>query len=379
MNKKILYICPNGYLGGAEKFVYTAIKAHLELGNQVEVLFFNDGELVKKFQEESLPYKVLSSKFKLSQIGALIKALKEIRTYISNKGFDLIHATMPYAHIVTSLALLGCNVKRVWFQHGPVGGVLDKLANLFSVDKILFNSSYLQMIHNQMLFAFRFKDRQRIIKLGIEKNATSDKRIKDIRESYLSDSHQQLWILPGRITNWKGQHLLIKAIAQLVKAGKFKKEAKVLIIGEAKRDSDKIYEQELRELIKDSELEGVIELIGHQPDIYNFFGASDVTFHCSTVPEPFGLVAAEAMLSKSFVIGSSAGGISDILKNKETGLSYDSLGDKAVENLVEVISYYLKDDFDSNSCKENAYNLIAKDYSVEQMIADLNDSYETLF
>jgi glycosyltransferase involved in cell wall biosynthesis len=389
VNKKILYICPNGYLGGAEKFVYTAVKGHLRRGDKVEILFFKEGQLVDRCREESIPYSVLKTQFKLTNIILLFKAVRELRKYIVENDFEIVHATMPYAHIVSSLALVGTSIKRVWFQHGPVGGSLDKVANLFSVDLIFFNSTFLRDQHNQMLFSFRFLRRQTIINLGIDKGETSQNRVNEIREKYLgpllkplkdqSDKQPQLWILPGRITRWKGQHLLIEAVSKLVQKSVFNNFAKILIIGEAKQDIDKIYEKELKEKISLNKLETIIELVGHKPDIHNFFEASDVTFHCSTVPEPFGLVAGEAMLGHSLVMGSSSGGITDILKDKVTGLTYDSVGENAEADLASLIEQYMQGHINESSLKEEAYQLIQKNYSVEQMIDNLNKSYEKLF
>lgn len=378
MNKKILYISPNGYLGGAEKFVYMAVKAHVQRGEKAEVLFFNDGQLVDLCRKESIPHSVLKTKFKLSQLGDLFKAIRELRNFILNKNFDIVHSTMPYAHIVTSLALIGTKIKRVWFQHGPVGGTLDKVANLFGVDLIFFNSNFLRDQHNQMLFSFRHRDRQRIINLGIEKVEVSSSRVDEIRNTFLGP-FKELWILPGRITRWKGQHLLIEAIRELIKKDRFKDFAKILIIGEAKRDVDLAYERELKEVVRQNDMEKIFEFVGHRPDIQNFFAASDLTFHCSTLPEPFGLVAAEAMLSGSFVIGSSSGGISDILKDGKTGLSYNSLAPKAKEELEIAIERYREGRIDSNACKKEACALIENEYSVAQMIESLNVSYESLF
>ena len=147
MNKKtVLYVSPNGYLGGAEKVVLTLTQAHLERDNYFPViLFFSHGEAVLAAQKMGIKTIVLTNSFRLSRPYLLFLALKEIRETISALKPHIIHNTMAYSHLVVSAACLGKNIKTVWFQHGPVGKTLDRLASLFPVDCLFFNSNFLKI------------------------------------------------------------------------------------------------------------------------------------------------------------------------------------------------------------------------------------------
>jgi glycosyltransferase involved in cell wall biosynthesis len=369
---KILYVSPNGYLGGAETFVLNSLIGHKNRGHQASVLFFNEGEFSKACQEKGIDTYVIKNKFSLKNIFKLIKACFEVRSFIKANNFEIVHTTMPYSHIVISLALQFTKVKKVWFQHGPVGGTLDLIASFFSCDQIYFNSKYLKTEHNKMPLAGK-SNNQYIINLGIPETTVTSERITTIRETYLSSEEQELWILPGRITSWKGQHLIIEALKEFEEEQL--KKINLLIIGEPKRDSDRDYLSHLEALVEKNKLNEYVKFIGHQKDIMSFFAATDLVVHCSTTPEPFGLVVAEAMMQKKLVIGSSIGGISDILIHQETGLSYDTTSPKAPALLHEILSEYLDKKYDIERIRNNAQKLIKSKYSLDHMMNQLEKLY----
>ena len=104
MSKKVLYVSPNGYLGGAERFVLNACIGHLKYGkDQPYILFFNDGELVNIVKEQGIPYYILKNKFKFSSPIKLWRAIKETKGFLEANDFDVINLTMPYSQLFMNL------------------------------------------------------------------------------------------------------------------------------------------------------------------------------------------------------------------------------------------------------------------------------------
>ena len=64
MNKKlkILYVSPNGYLGGAERFVLTSASAHNKEKCEASILFYSNGEAVAEAKSAGIPVKILTTK-----------------------------------------------------------------------------------------------------------------------------------------------------------------------------------------------------------------------------------------------------------------------------------------------------------------------------
>jgi glycosyltransferase involved in cell wall biosynthesis len=118
----------------------------------------------------------------------------------------------------------------------------------------------------------------------------------------------------GRITRWKGQDVLIKALAELP-------GVHGLIVGEALFTAeDRIFREEIRKLAADLGVADRVHFVGFCRDIVPLLFRVDLVVHCSTSPEPFGRVIVEAMLAGRPVVAAKAGGAPEIVKDHETGL-----------------------------------------------------------
>ena len=137
----------------------------------------------------------------------------------------------------------------------------------------------------------------------------------------------------GRITRWKGQDVLLRALAKLP-------GVHGLIVGEALfTGDDRAFAGELRNLATELGIADRIHFTGFRRDIVPLLLSVDVVVHCSTSPEPFGRVIVEAMLSGRPLVATKAGGALEIVKHSETGLlvepgNPDALA-RAINTLVE--------------------------------------------
>ena len=90
MNNTIVYICPNGYLGGAERFVLEAAYGHLRFGKYKPVIiFFSDGKAVDLARERKIDFFIIKQKFRLSNPVSLFKALVEIRKLFKKNNWTI--------------------------------------------------------------------------------------------------------------------------------------------------------------------------------------------------------------------------------------------------------------------------------------------------
>lgn len=369
--KKILYVSPNGYLGGAERFVLTAVKAHAQAGNlDAAILFFSDGQACQEAKRAGLNCFTLTTAFRFRSPWKLFRALREIRAIVKKYEPDILHLTMPYSFIALSLATIGLDVKKVWFQHGPVGGLLDKIGNLFPADMILYNSLYLRDTHHQAWPPVRNKVQESIINIGIESFPVEHRTL---------GSSPIILGTAGRICSWKGFHNILRSLGELKKHDELK-PFKLRIAGDAKTPQDQSYVKELTDLVAVLGLSDAVEFLGHTGKMGEFYQSLDIFIHSSIIPEPFGLVAAEAMANGCLVIASDTGGVSDFVKNEVTGLSYSSTGPNAVIELKEQLSVFLSPKLSLNMQK---YQLIAEygkryvqdRYSISQMVEQLESQY----
>lgn len=307
--KLVLYVSANGYLGGAERVVLNLAQGHLAGARYHPVIvFFGAGEAFDEARSLGVECVLLQNKFRLSEPRSLFTALREFRKIIRSYDVDLIHSTMPYAHIVSSLAGLGLPVKKVWFQHGPVGGPLDKIATLFKVDWMFFNSQYLLQKHVAAFPQSKLSFGNRVIPLGISggtpRKILSEKLVR--------------FGTAGRITRGKAFHQILESFEALGVP------YQLTIAGAPKGPDDRLYLKELEDFVSSKNAQDRVSFLGHQEDMSSFYQSIDVFIHASVTPEPFGLVIAEAMAHGCLVIGKAEGGARDFLLPGSTALTYAS-------------------------------------------------------
>ena len=159
--------------------------------------------------------------------------------------------------------------------------------------------------------------RNNLIKIGIDETKIStihnpapdwkDKRVKKVEEK-----GKIIIFAPGRLEDYKGFHILIRAIAEVVQA---KKDVKLIIAGNG------TYENELKKLTRELNLDNNVEFAGTVPfdKIKELYFKSDIVVFPSIWPESFGRVSIEAMAAGKPVIASNIGGIPEVV-TKDVGI-----------------------------------------------------------
>lgn len=364
--KKILYVSPNGYLGGAEKFLVMAVKQHRSIcGEEVGSLFFNPGVAPELLKAENFSVRVLQNKFKLRQSIQFLRALWEIRSYIRQNKYNVIHSTMAYGHLVMAMATLGLGVKRIWFQHGPVSGMLDKLASLLPVDVILFNSRYLMAEHLRANFNF-FKSQKLILRLGVD---------QDLVRS-LNKSSKINVLMVGRISRSKGFHVVLEALNSWTNSGEeWLNHFHFTLLGSANTESDQQYQKELEEL--GQSIGSNVTLAPFTPDVNSFYAQSEILIQPSLIGEGFGLVLAEAMAAGLLVLGPSYGGGTEILANGDTGFTFDFRDPGAMSEVKETLQKFLAAPESFEGIRSNGQRLVVEEYSTTAMMEQLKEINST--
>jgi glycosyltransferase involved in cell wall biosynthesis len=119
-------------------------------------------------------------------------------------------------------------------------------------------------------------------------------------------------MLPGRLTRWKGQLVLIEALARLERD-----DISCLLVGS---DQGRIrYRAELERKIRNRGLAGRVRIIDDLPDMPAAYMLADIVVSASTNPEAFGRVAVEGQAMGRLVIATEHGGSRETVLPGETG------------------------------------------------------------
>jgi glycosyltransferase involved in cell wall biosynthesis len=116
-----------------------------------------------------------------------------------------------------------------------------------------------------------------------------------------------LLLLPARLTRWKGQAVLVEAMAQVPPP------AVAVLAGEG------ALRGELEAMVAARGLSGRVLLPGHVEDMPAAYAAADVVLHASTEPEAFGRTLVEAGAMERVVIASDLGAPRETVRPGETG------------------------------------------------------------
>jgi glycosyltransferase involved in cell wall biosynthesis len=121
----------------------------------------------------------------------------------------------------------------------------------------------------------------------------------------------------GRISSWKGQDVLIRAMA-LLDAGDGDGEAIALVAGDP-WPGEEARLRDLRALAGELGVADRVRFAGFRSDVENVYGAADVVAVPSTQPDPFPNAALEAAAAGCCVVAADHGGLPEMLEDGVTG------------------------------------------------------------
>ena len=160
-------------------------------------------------------------------------------------------------------------------------------------------------------------ERIRVVPRGVDpalfdpEKIVKDRLIRLVRAWRVPDGQPTI-MLPGRLTRWKGQAVLIEALALMTN-----REACVVLVG---GDQGRVtYSAELVALAERLGVGARVRLVGHCEDMPAALMLSDVVVSASTAPEGFGRVVIEGQAMGRVVVGSDHGGAAETIAHGETG------------------------------------------------------------
>lgn len=348
--KNILFIHQSADLYGSDKTLLLLLK-HLDKAKFNPIVIIPlDGPLKDELEKENIKViiaPVLKLYRKMFTPGNLLKFFKEINLGITL--LDELHKEYKFDLIYTNTlaALLGFifarkrKIMHLWHVHEIIESpklftrLFCKLIQNKANTKIVYNSLSTQSFWD---INPEIKAKSTVIWNGLElpKESASTNEIKAIRENFFKANQEDIVIaLVGRISRWKGQLFLLNVFNSLSKKHP---NLKLVFIGSPPPNQDNFLEN-LNSDIQNFNLTNKVLVVPFQQEIFKFWQSIDIAVVPSTEPEPFGLVAVEAMLAKKPVIAANHGGVTEIVVNDETGLLFEPNNEdalyKALQQLID--------------------------------------------
>ena len=312
----ILQVLPSLETGGAEKGCIDVAKAITESGG-IALVASSGGKMVRDLDRAGVHHinMPVNTKNPLRMHMNVNKLISVIRDF----NVDIVHAR---SRAPAWSCYKACNATKSHFMttfHGTY--------NISSALKRHYNSimtrgepviAISRFIADHMKNEYQVNsERIRLIYRGVDiesynPSAVTAGRIVQLAEKWRLTDGVPVIILPGRLTRWKGQSVLIKALAELGEM-----EFRCLLVGDDQGRSG--YRQELISLVKKLRLGSKVHFVGHCDDMPAAYMLADVVISASTDPEAFGRVMVEGQALGKPVIGADHGASRELILPNETG------------------------------------------------------------
>jgi glycosyltransferase involved in cell wall biosynthesis len=227
------------------------------------------------------------------------------------------------------------------------------------------------------LIVFRHKvypTRIRVIPRGVDPAVFDpaavgpDRVARLVREWRLPDGVPTV-VLPGRLTSWKGQPVLLAAIARLAR-----RDVCCVLVG-----SDQGRHRYSAQLVRQAERLGIadrVRLVGNCDDMPAALMLSDVVVHASVRPEAFGRVVIEAQAMGRPVIASDLGGPVETVRHGETGWRVPPDDPAALAAAIDAA--LALSEAERQALGQRAREAVQRGYTVQAMQDATLDVYEEL-
>lgn len=330
---------------GSDRMAIETTKALRDMGHEVDVVLPNDGVLKAALEVERLRVSIVPMPVLRKSIlrpGPLVSFAGKSVFHIARslrspllKNADIVFVnTIVQPHWLLLGRLLNkkvlCHVREAEDSFGRVkSAILHSPLSL--ADILVCNSkSTLNVLKKTMVTKIRSS--------AVVYNGKSWKSYLGIQGRSRASKSPEL-LLVGRLSPRKGQDLAIRALAELHDRGY---DASLVLAGDSFTGYE-WFEDELRALVAQSNLEEKVRFLGFVDDPSRLYESADVALVPSRV-EPFGTVAVEAMASGTPVVVSGVQGLGEIVSDGVNGLIAGSEDAKlwadAVQKLLDDSTAY---------------------------------------
>jgi glycosyltransferase involved in cell wall biosynthesis len=313
-----MQVLPSLVTGGVERGTIDMAGSLRDAG-WVPVVVSSGGPMVRELDRLGAEHILLPMQSKNPWvIRANIARLEQI---IRARGVDIVHARSraPAWSAYYAAQRTGAHFITTYhgtYSHGPFGIKIPYNRIMTKGERVIAIS---QFIANHIQSVYRTDPaRVDVVHRGIDidrfdPQKVSQQRIIQLANRWRLPDGYAVVMLPARLTRWKGQEVLIDALAMLGR-----RDLRCLLVGSDQGRS--AFNDELLAKVARLGLTDIVHIVGDCNDMPAAYMLTDVVVSASTDPEAFGRVIVEAQAMGRPVIATDNGAARENLLDGQTGL-----------------------------------------------------------
>lgn len=359
MSMTILQVLPRLNAGGVERGTLDIAKALIDAGHRA-IVASAGGRMVKPLTQLGATHINLPLASKSPWMWS--KNAQKLTHLIETHQIDCIHVRSRAPAWSVKLAAERTGIPWVTTFHGtyslgPLGLKKPYNAIMTQANRVIAGSRFIQ----DHLNTHYHHNHSLLIPRGIDL-AYFDPNTTHGDAPWPPSPNLHTFLLPGRITHWKGQRIFLQALAKLPTNAP---AWQAILLGSSRGREN--YAQQLDQIITDLKLNNRVQRLEHCDDIASAYQSADTVISAATEPEAFGRVAAEASAMQKPIIATAHGGSLEIVQDQTTGWLVPP-------NDVNALSQALLNALDCDPAQrqqigEAGRQHVAEQFSLQQMCA----------
>ncbi|MFA6078300.1 MAG: glycosyltransferase family 4 protein [Candidatus Omnitrophota bacterium] len=359
---KVIQLTTHLNIGGIANYILTLSGALKERGAEV-VVVSSGGGLEPSFEEKGIPHKYLDIKTKSELSPKVFSAIFKLIKIIKDEKPDIVHAHTRVSQVVAFFACPLAGVPYVTTCHGYFKTRMRKIFDTWGRRVIAIS----EPVKNHLAHDLGVREeRIALVYSGVDiKKFSPDSNAENVAalKRGLGLTAGPVIGTIGRLSSVKGQKFLVEAMKDIVKV---RKDAQCVIVGDGPE------ENALKGLARTLGIDGSFHFYNSDPDTLKYLSVMDL-FIFPSVKEGLGIALLEALASGRPCIASDVGGISDVIKNGESGVLVP-VGDPA--SIARAVLALLEDMSSAKRLGDKGKSVVRERFSLSDMSDNVRKVYE---
>ena len=380
-NIKVLQVIPKLGYGGAETGCYD-LAHYLPEKKCKSFIITSGGPLLKFINKKKV--KVFRLPVQSKNPIVIVFNFLAILLIIVLFNINIVHARSRAPAWSCLMATKITRKKFVTTFHGTYNfkNKIKKFYNSVMVrsNLVIAGSNFIFSHINENYGNFFLKKKRKLLVIfrGINTNYFYYKRVLPAKADKFAKEHnidrnKFIILLPGRLTNWKGQIIFIEAIKSLLENQNIPSFETIILGSDQGRN---VYKKKLVGLVQQYRLNKIVKFIDHCQEMPIAYSISNLVVSSSIEPEAFGRVSVEAQSMEVPIVASNIGGSKETIIDGKTGFLFKS-GNP--QDLADTIKIAMEKDYNSlKSIGIEGRKNILKKFDVDKMCYTTFTEYKKL-